>query len=69
MFTTAGGTTTIIIFASMALAPFFGRLVDRFGRRASMMLLGSALMIPAFLSMGFTMIPPVLPMMSWGRHL
>ena len=31
-----------------------------------MMLLGSALMIPAFLSMGFTMIPPVLPMIVLG---
>jgi MFS family permease len=50
----------------MALAPFFGRLVDRFGRRASMMLLGSALMVPAFLSMGFTMIPPVFPMIVLG---
>jgi MFS family permease len=66
MFTTAGGTTTIIIFASMTLAPFFGRLVDRFGRRASMMILGSALMIPAFLAMAFTMIPPAFPMILLG---
>ena len=49
MFTTAGGTTTIIIFASMVLAPFFGQFVDKFGRRASVMVLGSILMVPAFL--------------------
>jgi MFS family permease len=66
MFTTAGGTTTIIIFASMTLAPFFGRIVDRHGRRASMMIVGSALMVPAFLLMAFTMIPPALPMILLG---
>ena len=66
MFTTAGGTTTIIIFASMTLAPFFGQLVDKIGRRATMMVVGSMLMVPAFLSMGFTMIAPVFPMLVLG---
>ncbi len=66
MFTTAGGTTTIIIFASMVFAPFFGRIVDKLGRRASMMLLGSALMIPAHLSMGFTTLYPAIPMVVLG---
>ncbi len=66
MFSTAGGTTTIIIFASMILAPIFGRLVDRFGRRASIMVAGSLLMIPAYLIMAFTMTPPVFPMVVLG---
>ncbi|HTR81313.1 MAG TPA: MFS transporter, partial [Bacteroidota bacterium] len=66
MFTTAGGTTTIIIFASMVFAPFFGQLVDKFGRRATVMVVGSILMIPAFLSMAFTMIPPMFPMIVLG---
>ncbi len=66
MFTTAGGTTTIIIFASMVFAPFFGQLVDKFGRRASVMVIGSILMVPAFLIMAFTMVPPVLPMIVLG---
>ena len=66
MFSTAGGTTTIIIFASMVLAPVFGKFVDRFGRRATIMVLGSLLMIPAFLAMGFTTFPPVLPMIVLG---
>jgi MFS family permease len=66
MFSTAGGTTTIIIFASMVLAPFFGQWVDRFGRRATVMVIGSVLMIPAFLSMAFTMIPPAFPMIVLG---
>jgi MFS family permease len=66
MFSTAGGTTTIIIFASMVFAPFFGQWVDRFGRRATVMVIGSVLMIPAFLSMAFTMIPPAFPMIVLG---
>ncbi|HTY12532.1 MAG TPA: MFS transporter [Bacteroidota bacterium] len=66
MFSTAGGTTTIIIFASMVFAPFFGQWVDRFGRRATVMVIGSVFMIPAFLSMAFTMIPPAFPMIILG---
>jgi MFS family permease len=66
MFSTAGGTTTIIIFASMVFAPFFGRIVDKFGHRATMMVFGSLLMVPAFLLMGFTMIAPAIPMIVLG---
>ncbi len=66
MFTTAGGTTTIIIFASMVFAPIFGQIVDRYGHRASMMVVGSLLMIPAFLTMAFTMVAPALPMIVLG---
>jgi len=66
MFSTAGGTTTIIIAASMFLAPFAGQLVDRIGKRATLMLFGSLLMIPAFLLMGFTTIAPRWPMMMLG---
>jgi len=66
MFTTAGGTTTIIIFASMVFAPVFGQIVDRYGHRASMMVVGSLLMVPAFLIMGFSMVPPAFPMVMLG---
>lgn len=66
MFTTAGGTTTIIIFASMVFAPFFGQVVDKFGKRASVMVVGSVLMVPAFLMMAFTMVPPAIPMIVLG---
>jgi MFS family permease len=66
MFTTAGGTTTIIIFASMVFAPFFGGLVDKIGKRASVMVLGSILMVPAFLVMAFTSIAPAFPMVVLG---
>lgn len=66
MFSTAGGTTSIIIFASMCFAPFAGGLVDRIGRRGSLMVLGALLMIPCYLLLGFTMVPPWLPMLFLG---
>jgi MFS family permease len=66
MFSTAPGTTSIIIFASMCLAPFAGGLVDRIGRRASLMMLGAVLMIPCYLVLAFTMLAPRWPMILLG---
>jgi MFS family permease len=66
MFSTAGGIASIIIFASMVLAPFAGRLVDKVGKRATMMIIGSLLMIPSHLIMGVTKIYPVIPMLALG---
>ncbi len=66
MFTTAQGTTSIIIAASMVLAPFAGNLADRIGRRAMLMVIGSLLMIPAHLLLGITSIQPLIPMTLLG---
>jgi MFS family permease len=66
MFSTAGGITSIPVFASMCLAPLAGHLVDRVGYRGTMMLLGSLLIIPAHLLMGFSHLYPVYPMMLLG---
>ncbi|MBP7149265.1 MAG: MFS transporter [Acidobacteria bacterium] len=63
---TAPGTTQIIIFASMCLAPFAGRLVDRFGRRASLMIVGSLLLTVAHATMGLTQLVPWVPMIVLG---
>ena len=66
MFTTAQGATSIIIAASMVLAPFAGNFVDRVGRRATLMVIGSLLMIPAHLLLGMTHLSPVFPMIVLG---
>lgn len=66
MFSTAPGTTSIVIFASMVCAPFAGGIVDKIGRRASLMVVGSLLLIPAYLAMGFSDGPPRYPMMVLG---
>ncbi len=66
MFSTAGGITSIIIFASMILAPFAGRLVDKIGKRATLMIIGSLLMVPSHALMGLTKIYPAYPMIVLG---
>ena len=66
MFDTAGGITSIVIFASMVCAPFAGGLLDRIGRRASMMVLGSLMLIPAHLAMGLTDWSPIPSMIVLG---
>jgi len=66
MFSTAGGISSIIIFASMIFAPFAGHLVDKIGRRASLMVFGSLIMIPSHLVMGLTYMYPAYPMILLG---
>jgi len=66
MFSTAQGVTSIIIAASMVLAPFAGNLVDRIGRRARLMIIGSGLMIIAHLMLGLTHLTPVVSMIVLG---
>jgi MFS family permease len=66
MFGTAPGITSIIIFASMVFAPFAGRLVDKVGRRATLMIIGSLILIPSHLIMGLTRLFPAWPMVTLG---
>jgi len=66
LFSTAPGTTSIIILASMCLAPFAGGLVDKMGRRTRLMMVGALLMIPCHLLLGLTHIAPRWPMMLLG---
>ncbi|HID39322.1 MAG TPA: MFS transporter, partial [Calditrichaeota bacterium] len=66
MFSTAGGISSIIIFASMVFAPFAGHLVDKIGRRASLMVVGSILLIPSYLLLAFTHIYPAYSMILLG---
>ena len=66
MFTTAQGATSIIIAASMVLAPFAGNFVDRVGHRATLMVLGSVLIVPAHLLLGLTHVSPVISMIVLG---
>ena len=66
MFSTAGGLTSVPIFASMMLAPWLGKWVDKFGHRATIMIFGSLMLIPAHLVMGYTDIYPVIPMIVLG---
>ncbi|MBX3464160.1 MAG: MFS transporter [Planctomycetes bacterium] len=53
----AGDLKSWLPLFSMIGMPLFGLLADRIGRRVSMMLLGSALLVPPFLLMGYTRLP------------
>ena len=64
--TAAGRITSIIIFASMILAPVLGRVVDKIGRSGTLMMAGSVMLIPCYLVMGFTHVSPVVPMVVIG---
>jgi len=66
MFSTAPGMTSIIIFASMVFAPFAGDLIDRIGKRATLMVVGSLMLIPAHLIMGITHWNPIPSMIVLG---
>lgn len=66
MFDTATGITSIVIFASMCCAWFAGGVIDRVGRRASLMIVGSLVIIPCHLVLGLTSIYPAAPMAFLG---
>jgi MFS family permease len=51
---------------SMIGMPLFGYLVDRFGRRSLFMMYGSLLIVPVFLMLAYTDIPPAIPMAMMG---
>jgi MFS family permease len=53
-------------FFSMIGSPIFGYLVDRYARRSLFMMFGSALIVPVFLMLGYTNVPPVIPMAMMG---
>ncbi len=61
-----GQITSILIFASMILSPILGGVVDKIGRRGTMMIFGSLLLIPCYLLMGLTVFTPIPAMALLG---
>ncbi|MCX6552710.1 MAG: MFS transporter [Acidobacteria bacterium] len=55
----------LTVFAMIG-TPSFGALVDRIGKRASLMFLGAALLIPVYAIIGYTNISLYLPMAMMG---
>jgi len=62
----AGRLTGIIILISMCTTWLFGLMVDRFGKRASLMIGGSLLMVPCHISLVTTQVNPWIPMIALG---
>jgi MFS family permease len=65
----AGTIASALIFGTMIFTPIFGWLVDRFGKRAKLMMLGSLLLIPCHLLIGYTFVPPIIPIFVVGIAL
>ena len=53
-------------FFSLVGMPIFGLLVDRYGHRSLLMMFGSLLIVPVFPLLGFTNIPPAIPLAMMG---
>jgi MFS family permease len=58
-------SSTLTLFAMVA-TPLFGLMVDRVGRRAILMMLGSMLLIPVYLMMAYTHVNLYVPMAMMG---
>jgi MFS family permease len=50
----------------MVFAPFAGGMIDRIGKRATIMVLGCILMIPCYLALGYSDAAPAGPMILLG---
>jgi len=56
-----GFLTSLLILATMILTPLFGLLADKIGKRATMMIIGSFMLIPVYLMMTYIKITPEIP--------
>jgi len=61
-----GFLVSILTAFTMFGTPVFGLFADRFGRRATLMMLGSTLLIPVYLVMAYTNVSLYVPMAMMG---
>ncbi|MBI9072368.1 MAG: MFS transporter [Melioribacteraceae bacterium] len=62
----AGQLNSALIFASMIATPLFGLLADKIGKRASMMMFGSVLILPVYLLLVYSGISLYIPIVMLG---
>ncbi|MFA8343271.1 MAG: MFS transporter [Rhodothermaceae bacterium] len=62
----AGQLNSVLIFASMIATPLFGILADKIGKRASMMMLGSILILPVYLLLVYAGVSIYVPIIMLG---
>jgi len=62
----AGQLNSALIFASMIATPLFGLLADKIGRRATMMMIGSILILPVYLLLVYSGISLYIPIVMLG---
>lgn len=62
----AGQLNSALIFASMVAMPLFGLLADKIGKRALLMMIGSAAILPVYLMLVYSNIPIYIPIILMG---
>jgi len=62
----AGQLNSALIFASMIATPLFGLLADKIGKRALMMMIGSAAIMPVYLLLVYSGVPVFIPVALMG---
>ncbi|MGH9494259.1 MAG: MFS transporter [Candidatus Sulfotelmatobacter sp.] len=61
-----GFLSSMLTLFAMIATPLFGILVDRIGKRALLMMLGSLLLVPVYLMMAYTQVSLYVPMAMMG---
>jgi len=61
-----GFLSSILTLSAIVMTPLFGLLADKVGKRASLMMLGSIIIIPVYLIMAYTHISLYIPMVMMG---
>ncbi len=64
--TRAGFYGSLIFVSTMIATPLFGLFVDKFGKRATIMITGSILIVPAYLVLGLTQFHPAISIIMIG---
>jgi predicted MFS family arabinose efflux permease len=62
----AGFYGSFVYIATAVITPLFGLFLDRVGKRATIMLFGSLIIVPCHLGLGLTRFSPLLPMVGLG---
>ena len=62
----AGFYGSFVYMATAVITPLFGLVLDRVGKRATIMLFGSLVIVPCHLALGLTKFSPLLPMIGLG---
>ncbi len=57
---------SLIFVSTMICTPLFGLFVDKMGKRATIMIMGSVIIVPVYLALGLTDMHPALPIIGIG---
>ena len=62
----AGSLNSLLPFSAMLATPLFGLLADKIGKRATLMMLASLLMVPVYLMIAYAHVPLLVPVVMMG---